>query len=242
MNVTVFDGKVKTRTRISLEGDSFSPNMGALVGSSYTEDVLNHGTLNQLVQGNVTRMFCVNETITVSVNQTLTVGANRSATIGANDTLTIGGNLTETVGGVVTQTFGGGQITTCGGPHVRTDLASSVWMCPSGTFINSGDLYEAKAFNGAFYGIKQENTVGLAAEVNMMKLEFTHTEIGFGSQSFSYCGTEVDLKELLAEKRSFEAEMNLVKAELDGANTEVRSAEAEVGASVVAPPTSVGGN
>ncbi|GIU77238.1 MAG: hypothetical protein KatS3mg005_0476 [Bryobacteraceae bacterium] len=238
----LFDGKVKVGTRISLEGDDFAPSMGALVGSSYTEDVMNHGTLNQLVQGNVTRLFCVNEDITVTANRNLKVGVNRSATIGVNDSLTVGANRTEMVGGVVNQTFGGGQITTCAGPHMRTDVSSSVWMCPSGTFINSGDLYEFKAFSGGVYGMKQENTIGMEVNLKNLVMEFTKSEFSFGLIGMSYCGTEVDLKEVMAEKRNFEAELNMVKAELDGANTEVRSAEAEVGASVVAPPTSVGGN
>jgi hypothetical protein len=228
--MSLFDGRIKTGTRIDLDGDDFSPNMGALVGSSNKEDVLNHGTLNQVVQGNVTRLFCVNETITVNANQTLTVLANVAA------------NLTETVGGMVTQIYGGGQMTTCAGPHMRTDVSSSVWLCPMGTFINSGDLYESKAFSGGVYGMKQENTIGLDVSFTHMALGITVQEYSFGAISMSYCGTEVDLKEVLAEKRNFEAEMNLVKAELDGMNTEVRSVEAEVGPSTSAPPTSVGGN
>jgi hypothetical protein len=240
--MSLFDGRIKTGTRIDLDGDDFSPDMGALVGSSNKEDVLNHGTLNQVVQGNVTRLFCVNETITVNANQTLTVLANRSATILANDLLNVAANLTETVGGMVTQIYGGGQMTTCAGPHMRTDVSSSVWLCPMGTFINSGDLYESKAFSGGVYGMKQENTIGLDVSFTHMALGITVHEYSFGAISMSYCGTEVDLKEVLAEKRNFEAEMNLVKAELDGMNTEVRSVEAEVGPSTSAPPTSVGGN
>jgi len=131
--MSLFDGRIKTGTRIDLDGDDFSPNMGALVGSSHKEDVLNHGTLNQVVQGNVTRLFCVNETITVNANQTLTVLANRSASILANDSLTVAANLTETVGGMVTQTYGGGQMTTCAGPHVRTDVSGCVLREPSST-------------------------------------------------------------------------------------------------------------
>jgi len=168
--MSLFDGKIKTGTRIDLEGDDFSPNMGALVGSSYKEDVLNHGTLNQVVQGNVTRLFCVNETITVSANQTLTVGANRSATIGANDSLTVGANLTETVGAMVTQTYGGGQMTTCAGPHMRTDISARIYLCSGGTFINGGPKYEFKAFKGGVYPVSQMN-YGLSANLAAVKVD-----------------------------------------------------------------------
>jgi len=238
----VFDGTNKTPTRIDLSGDSFSPNMGALVGSSNTEDVMNHGTLNQLVQGNVTRTFMANETITLMGNQTDTIMGNQTFTLMGNHTGTIMGTCTTTIIGMLSETLVAGQMTLCAGPHTRTDVASSVWMCPGGTFINSGDLYEFKAFSGGVYGMKQENTLGMEANLKNMVMEFTKTELSFGTVAMSYCGTEVDLKEVLAEKRNFEAELNMVKAELDGANTEVRSAEAEVGASVVAPPTSMGGN
>ncbi len=237
----LFDGKVKVGTRISLEGDDFSPDMGALVGSSYTEDVMNHGTLNQLVQGNVTRTFCLNETITVSVNQTLTVGANRSATIGVNDSLTVGANLTELVGGVVNQTYGGGQITLCGGPHMRTDASASVWMCPAGTFINSGNLYETKIFNGAAYALQQQN-VGVDVSVTGLKTEVVVAKNK--SEALSTKAQGISNKAVAGLRNAAAATMvaiHLMRSDMTGAHPEVRAVRPAVGCEISAPPSSLPG-
>jgi|GEM_PF-6834464 len=239
--MSLFDGTVKTGTRISLEGDDFSPNMGALAGSSHTEDVLNHGTLNQVVQGNVTRMFLVNETITISANQTLTVGANRSASIGANDSLTVGANLTETVGAVVTQTYGGGQMTTCAGPHLRTDVSSSVWMCPAGTFINSGDLYETKLTNCAAYVFQQQNVAtavdvfGLKSEVVVAKnkSEAMQTKLQNLSNSMVAGIRNTAMATCIA--------IHLMRSDMTGAHPEVRAVRPAVGVEISAPPSSLPG-
>ncbi|GIU75318.1 MAG: hypothetical protein KatS3mg004_2405 [Bryobacteraceae bacterium] len=237
----VFDGTNKTPTRIDLSGDSFSPNMGALVGSSNTEDVLNHGTLNQLVQGNVTRVFCVNETITVSVNQTLTVGANRSATIGANDSLTLGANLTEMVGGIVNQTYGGGQITLCAGPHTRTDVASSVWMCPGGTFINSGDLYETKLTNCAAYLFQQQN-VATAVDVFGLKSEVVVAKNK--SEAIQTKLQNLSNKMVAGLRNTAQATciaIHLMRSDMTGAHPEVRAVRPAVGCEISAPPSSIPG-
>ncbi len=237
----LFDGKVKVGTRISLEGDDFAPSMGALVGSSYTEDVMNHGTLNQLVQGNVTRLFCVNEDITVTANRNLKVGVNRSATIGVNDSLTVGANRTEMVGGVVNQTFGGGQITLCGGPHTRTDAAASVWMCPAGTFINSGNLYETKIFNGAAYALQQQN-IGVDVSVTGLKTEVVVAKNK--SEALSTKAQGLSNKAVAGLRNAAAATMvaiHLMRSDITGAHPEVRAVRPAVGCEISAPPSSLPG-
>lgn len=239
--MSLFDGRIKTGTRIDLEGDDFSPNMGALVGSSNKEDVLNHGTLNQVVQGNVTRLFCVNETITVSVNQTLTVGANRSATILANDSLTVAANLTETVGGMVTQIYGGGQMTTCAGPHMRTDVSSSIWMCPGGTFINGGPLYEFKWFNGAAYASQQQN-VGIDVSVTGLKTEVVVAKNK--SEALSTKAQNLSNKIVAGLRNTAQATciaIHLMRSDMTGAHPEVRAVRPAVGCEISAPPSSMPG-
>jgi len=239
--MAVFDGKIKVGTRISLEGDDFAPEMGALVGSSYTEDVLNHGTLNQVVQGNVTRVFSMNETITVSVNQSVTVGANRSIKIGANDSLSIAANLYEVVGGMVTQTFGGGQMTTCAGPHIRTDLSVSIWMCPSGTYIDSGDLYECKLTNFACYAFQQQN-VAVAADLFGLK-----TEVVVAKNTSEALTTYLQgiSNNMVAGLRTAAfatlLAIHLMRSDITGAHPEVRAVRPAVGIEISAPPTSTPG-
>lgn len=239
--MSIFDGQVKVGTRISLEGDDFAPNMGALVGSSYTEDVMNHGTLNQLVQGNVTRLFCVNEDITVAANQSLKVGVNRSATIGVNDSHTVGANRTEMVGGVVNQTFGGGQITLCGGPHTRTDAASSIWMCPAGTFINSGDLYETKWTNCAVYAFQQQN---VATAVDLFGLK---SEVVVAKNTSEVVQTKLQniSNKIVAGVRNTAAAtciaIHLMRSDMTGAHPEVRAVRPAVGVEISAPPSSMPG-
>jgi len=239
--MSLFDGRIKTGTRIDLDGDDFSPNMGALVGSSHKEDVLNHGTLNQVVQGNVTRLFCVNETITVNANQTLTVLANRSASILANDSLTVAANLTETVGGMVTQTYGGGQMTTCAGPHVRTDVSGSVWMCPAGTFINSGNLYEAKLTNCAAYAFQQQN-VAIAVDVFGLKSEVVVAKNK--SEAIQTKLQNLSNKMVAGLRNTAQATciaIHLMRSDMTGAHPEVRAVRPAVGCEISAPPSSLPG-
>lgn len=239
--MSVFDGKVKVGTRISLEGDDFAPQMGALVGSSYTEDVMNHGTLNQLVQGNVTRLFCVNEDVTVTANQSLKVGVNRSAAIGVNDSLTVGANLTEMVGGMVNQTFGGGQMTTCAGPHMRTDVSSSVWMCPGGTFINSGNLYETKLTNCAFYLFQQQN-VATAVDVFGLKSEVVVAKNK--SEAIQTKLQNLSNKMVAGLRNTAQATciaIHLMRSDMTGAHPEVRAVRPAVGCEISAPPSSIPG-
>jgi len=237
----LFDGRVKVATRISLEGDDFAPGMGALTGSAHKEDVLNHGTLNQVVQGDVTRNFLLNETITVGVNQNLTVCVNRSTTVSVNDSLTVGANLTETVAGMVTQTFGGGQMTTCGGPHVRTDASSSVWMCPGGTFINSGTIYEAKATNCAFYAFQQQN-VAVAADVFGLKTEVVVAKNA--SEALTTKAQNLCNKVVAGLRNTAQATciaIHLMRSDMTGAHPEVRAVRPAVGCEISAPPSSMPG-
>lgn len=237
----LFDGKVKVGTRISLEGDDFAPQMGALVGSSNTEDAMIHGKLNQLVENNITRTFLTNETVTIGASQTVTIGASRSVTIGANDMLSIGASLTEMVGGMVNQTYGGGQMTVCGGPHLRTDASSSVWMCPGGTFINSGPLYEAKATNCAFYGFQQQN-VGIAVDVFALKSEFILCENA--SKAMTTKIGNLANKMVAGLRNTAQATciaLSVLRSDGIGAHPELRAVRPAVGCEISAPPSSLPG-
>lgn len=237
----VFDGTNKTPTRIDLSGDSFSPNMGVLVGSSNTEDVMNHGTLNQLVQGNVTRTFMANETITLMGNQTDTIMGNQTFTLMGNHTGTIMGTCTTTIIGMLSETLVAGQMTLCAGPHVRTDVASSVWMCPGGTFINSGDLYETKLTNCAAYLFQQQN-VATAVDVFGLKSEVVVAKNK--SEAIQTKLQNLSNKMVAGLRNTAQATciaIHLMRSDMTGAHPEVRAVRPAVGCEISAPPSSIPG-
>ncbi|MGB9610046.1 MAG: hypothetical protein ACPL7M_03665 [Bryobacteraceae bacterium] len=237
----VFDGTNKTPTRIDLSGDSFSPNMGALVGSSNTEDVMNHGTLNQLVQGNVTRTFMANETITLMGNQTETIMGNQTFTLMGSHTGTIMGTCTTTIIGMLSETLVAGQMTLCVGPHTRTDVASSVWMCPGGTFINSGDLYETKLTNCAAYLFQQQN-VATAVDVFGLKSEVVVAKNK--SEAIQTKLQNLSNKMVASLRNTAQATciaIHLMRSDMTGAHPEVRAVRPAVGCEISAPPSSLPG-
>jgi len=143
----VFDGSTKTKTRVSIDRDSFMPHMGALVNSSYTEDAMILGTRNELVTGDITLMF----------------GSNLTRMLAANESDTIGGHLMRSIGGTTTQLHTGmvminmiaGSMTNTIGPEMRMNVGPVNWTCvapvtwlnPTATMLNDGNFFETKLTN-----------------------------------------------------------------------------------------------
>jgi hypothetical protein len=158
-----------------------------------------------------------------------------------NDSLTVGVNRTELVGGIVNQTYGGGQITLCGGPHTRTDVASSIWMCPGGTFINSGVKYECKWTNCAFYLFQQQN-VATAVDVYGLKSEVVVAKNA--SEALQTKLQNVSNKMVAGLRNRAMAAciaLHLMRSDITGAHPEVRAIRPAVGCEISAPPSSMPG-
>jgi len=239
--MAVFDGKIKVPTRIRLEGDNFAPRMGALVGSSNTEDVLNHGTLNQVVQGNVTRTFLGNETITLMGNQTWTIMGNQTFFLMGNHTGTINGNCTKTILGMLVETLVAGQNTLCVGPYNRTDIAPSTWLCPSSSQFNSGSWMESKlhkiscvplrlTFLGIDTTVRQTN---IDITINKVKTDSICTKIR-NLENAAVAGLKNTGKALMIA-------VEMARSDINGIHPEVRAARPAVGVEISAPPSSLPG-
>lgn len=239
--MATFDGSVKTRTRVALDGDSFTPAMGALVGSGNQEDVLNHGTLNQNVTGNVTRIFMADETIETLGSQTETINGSRTATILGQETETLVGGRSTTIVGMLTENFVSGQMTVCLGPYNRTDVASVCWLCPSSTQINSGDWFECKATKGGAYLFR---TTSVAYDV---ATRFAKTDICLND--FKLWGIQTKLQTLQSKMLAglknavvmTTMAIEAARADINGIHPEVRAVRTSVGCEIAAPPTSMPG-
>ncbi len=177
--MATFNGSVETQTRVDLDGDAFTPDMGSLSGSGFKEDTLVHGTLNQKINGNITRAFDSNEDIMTLGTQTEQIMTNRNLTIMGQENEKVVGGRTTMIVGMLNESYVAGQITSCVGAYNRTDVAPVTWLCPTQTMLNSGDLYECKIFDGAITGIAQANTgvkieaTGQASAYTIHKMEAT---------------------------------------------------------------------
>ncbi|MFZ5926512.1 MAG: hypothetical protein ACOYX1_03590 [Acidobacteriota bacterium] len=239
--MSIFDGQVKVGTRISLEGDDFAPNMGALVGSSYTEDVMNHGTLNQLVQGNVIRTFLANETISILANQTVSIMGNQTLTLTGNCTETINGNCTKTILGMLTESLIAGQNTVCVGPFNRTDIAPSTWLCPSSSQFNSGSWMECKMHKISAAGLRL-TLLGLDTTIRQTNVDVTINKV----KTDAICTKikNIESKAIAGAKMVLAAAMIGTAAavsNVSGVDAEVRAARPAVGVELSVPPSSMPG-
>lgn len=135
----VFDGSVQTNTRVRLDRDAFQPDMGTLVGSSWDEDILVHGSRNLMVDedmeifvggttmetyvGAVDRAMFDTITTTVMSDETRTVIGTSTITRTGTTTRTHVDNVVETnlstrIGNTI-----GAFMNSIVGPESRTSMA-----------------------------------------------------------------------------------------------------------------------
>lgn len=229
----VFDGKVKTQTRVGIAGDRFSPAMGLLVGSSFKEDVFNHGTLNQLVTGDITRTYAANEVIKIAGNQNQIIAGNQMEIIA--------GVTTRVHTGLLMQTMVGGEMTVCVGPYNRTDVASVTWLCPTATMINSGDLFETKIQKCGAYAFR---FTGIGADVT---IRMSKTDISVNATDVKAIETKLKTlqNKLLAGLKNRAAALCIAieaaRSDIKGIHPEVRAARPAVGIELSVPPDTLPG-
>lgn len=73
----VFDGRIKTETRVGIDQDSWKPAMGALGKGSQKDEALIHGTKKEKIDINLISEVTVSRTFDTKVNFTCTVGVMR---------------------------------------------------------------------------------------------------------------------------------------------------------------------
>jgi hypothetical protein len=185
----VFDGANKTRTRIDLAGDKFTPGMGSLVGSGEKEEIKVHGTRKLTIDGNEDRTNKANLVHKVKGDHSLTVSqkqnvkvlgdyrffclSNGDITFVGNKIETDMSNLTVTIYGVETKTQLGGNNNTDIGPWslvaqgFKNLLNPSSWMevkTNSGTLVTSMNVSMGAINLAGFI----QNTEAYAQQINIL--------------------------------------------------------------------------
>lgn len=73
----VFDGNLKTGTRVAIDQDAWKPGMGALGKGSQKDEALIHGTKKEQIDLNLMSTVNINRTFQTNVNFQCTVGVMR---------------------------------------------------------------------------------------------------------------------------------------------------------------------
>ncbi len=113
----VFDGKTKTATRIPLDGDDWTPSMGALTKDQCpTEKALLHGDQELVIEGNLTSR--------VMKSRSYLTNQNCVNTIRGNHRLMEAGELFHFTGGKQQRLVSGASILSFLGPVMSTFVAA----------------------------------------------------------------------------------------------------------------------
>lgn len=237
----VFDGQNKVPTRRNLAGDSFSPNMGSLTGSGYTEDTKINGTLNQLVTGEITRFFVSKEWVTITADRNESIAGTWYHTVQTETVMVCIGSTTVTRLGQLTQVYVTGENTLCVGPFNRTDVASCTWLCPTSTQINSGDLFETKINKSGAYAFRL-TMVGIDTTVRMAKTDMSVNTVNTKPIETRLQNLQSHLLGGLKTAATAAAiAVEMARSDINGIHPEVRALRPAVGVEVSAPPTSLPG-
>ncbi len=148
-----FDAAIKTKTRVKLNRDKFSPGMGKLSPSGCeTEEALIHGDQKVMVDSTGKHTYGVDFSQMIGSNKKEMVGGKCDKVVAGNKTMMIGGNHTETTASNTIRTIMGNENHVTIGGIVRlavgawAQLKSSVaqWTDPASWIEmkgNSGTLY-----------------------------------------------------------------------------------------------------
>jgi hypothetical protein len=238
--MAAFDGTTKTKTRVKLDKDAFSPAMGGLTGSGFTEDALIKGTRNEKVTSDITLLFLTNVTRTVGANVTDTITGNATRTTIGTTTKTCVGSVTSTMMSMYTRTVVGAELNMNIGPLTKTDIGPVTWLCPTVTMLNSGDQYETKIFKGQNYALRNTN---IAVDLATRGENF---QIGLHTTNIIQFQTRMEITEMAVKLVNLMAGVNvskMVAADLSALATQgtLTAAKMLVGPRVQVPPESLPG-
>lgn len=185
--MAIFDGAIKTKTRVPLGKDAFQPGMGVLTKSSpFAEEIRITGDVSEKIIGNFTSIVVKDVKRTIIGSLTTTIITNETRTTTGNTTLTRTGTTTVTNVAAVVETslstrIGtqvGALMNTIVSPETRVTLAIKNLLNGTGpAWIdvkqNSTTLVLAMntsmgSFNNCFF-IK--NTEAYASQVNLLGID-----------------------------------------------------------------------
>jgi hypothetical protein len=235
-----FDGKVKTSTRVRLDRDSFSPNMGALVGSAFQEDALIHGSRNEVVASDITLMFQATVTRTVMSNVTDSIMGSLTETVMGSTTQTHVGSVTKTLLSTFSFTVIGSELDTIVGPHVRTNVGPVTWLNPTASMVNSGDWMETKIGRMQNYAIRNTNiAVDISTRVENCQIALHSTGIVQFTTPMKITQLLVKLIDLYTGVTA--AELAASDAKLRAFDSMLNAMHTELGPRTMMPPESLPG-
>jgi hypothetical protein len=233
--MAAFDGSIKTKTRVALDKDKFSPGMGALAGSGNTEHALIHG--NRLEKIDTSWSY------QVGTNLTRLIMGNASTRIMGSEARTVIGNFHETILGTAYNFVGGTHSTFNGSPKTSFFLgALTETHCQPRHIIEPTNLYKVIGFKGeVVYIMSQTNNVskvefnGMACAVSLYKCDLAMLKTDAKTLENKACV-------LKTEATALKAIVGAIKGGINAARAKVAAVGALVGARLGGPPTSVGGN
>jgi len=210
----VFDGQIKTRTRVAIDRDAFQPGMGALGAGSETEEALIHGNRKEKVDG----------------NWDYTVVGTTSVTLTGAVTIRCLSTLNTNVIGASTITFIGAVTSTYISNVIRTIIAQELHTTIGPTIDNRIAVYLR---NHAAPATKNDPTVLFEIAGQKVKLEPVKITIGIlktdiYAASLGFYGFKFDLSVMKARKSDGDIAAGILKLRAGGAKADAEGAKAAV--------------
>ncbi len=169
----VFDGKTKTATRIPLDGDDWTPSMGALAkDQSPAEKALIHGDQDRVIEGNLTSL--------VIKSRTYRTNQDCSNTIRGKHVIKEGGDLHHFTGGNHRRDVAGAAILSFLGPVTSTYISPLTENHLQQRIVNE----PTTKFEYAQQSLKQHN----------IELEAASATIDLAFATFTAVGADLYLK------------------------------------------------
>jgi hypothetical protein len=236
----VFDGSIKTKTRVRLDHDAFTPKMGALTGSGFKEDALIHGTRNEVVDGDITLLYKANVKRTIVADLTATTNGNVTRLTAGTTTENLVGNVTRLLNANHTQSVLGNEVVLNVGTTLHTRIGAVTELNPTATMRNSGDHYETKIFKGQNYAIRNTN---IAVDIATRLENF---QIGLHTTNLIQFQTRMEVTEAAVKLVNLIAGVNLTDLKASqlraiAADGMMAAGKLLVGPRVQAPPESLPG-
>lgn len=209
-----FDGVVKTKTRVSLDGDAFRPDMGTLVGSKITEQAGIHGDRKHTVDGTFTEL--------TKIDLKTTILGNCDLNVGVNQTIEVGSDQTETVAGTSNETVVGPHIITNMNVFNETRLGTHIQAHGGLEWVHDNEeQFHYGGFNFTFYSITME------FEVDHFEAALGHNEFKGQHNYFSINDNTASL--ILFQMDALNAEAMATQASVNALKGDIQALQARAG-------------
>lgn len=235
--MAIFDGAIKTKTRVRLDKDKFQPGMGVLGAASETEQALIHGNQKEQVFGkheryvDLTTEIVLNGAVKVFMMNTClwTVIGNTNINFLANYTLLVGGTTMQTYIGNVMNTYLAGNINTHIGARVGTHAAPHQNVDPT-TWLD--------VVNSWTQLVPVKQTIGgYKNDVFGVAMTFSGAKVDVAGARGAVNATELRTTGQKAAAELAKAEAGALKGRIEAMSSKLGALQADAQARVNALPT-----